>query len=164
MHNDGWQMNAAGYWFNIRFGFGLMNADSYVNMAANWINVGPQSSVELEYPENYLPLQNIPGSPLTKLTFDYTEESIKFLEHVEVIIDLDYELYRGFLEFYLISPQETRVQLLGQRPNDKSRLGFKDWSLMSVATWSENPSGNWTLEIIDVGVFSLFCCPYIAVT
>lgn len=143
-------MNAAGYWFNIRFGFGLMNADSYVDMAANWKNVGPQSSVDLECAGNYIPLQNTHGSPLIKLNFDYTDESIKFLEHVEVIIDLDYAIYRGFLEFYLISPQMTRVQLLGQRPNDKSRLGFKDWSLMSVATWSENPKGNWTLEIIDV--------------
>lgn len=142
--NEGWQQNAAGYWFNIRFGFGLMNADSYVTLAANWTNVGPQTMTQIEHPDHYVPLEG----PTTNITFEYTESTIKFLEHVEVILDLDYT-DRGALEFLLTSPQGTRVQLLGQRPMDKSTKGFKDWSLMSVATWSENPHGRWTLEIID---------------
>ncbi|KAH0548887.1 hypothetical protein KQX54_003949, partial [Cotesia glomerata] len=38
-HNPGWKKNSAGYWFNPRFGFGLMNAYSLVRAAANWTNV-----------------------------------------------------------------------------------------------------------------------------
>lgn len=38
-HNPGWKKNSAGYWFNPRFGFGLMNANSLVQAAANWTNV-----------------------------------------------------------------------------------------------------------------------------
>lgn len=94
-------------------------------------------------------LFNSQDSPVTKIPFVYDDNSINFLEHVEVILDLDYN-NRGSLEFYLTSPMETKVQLLGQRPRDKSRLGFKDWTLMSVATWSEKPQGTWILEIIDV--------------
>lgn len=30
--NEGWQKNAAGFWYHIGFGFGLMNADSYVQV------------------------------------------------------------------------------------------------------------------------------------
>lgn len=37
--NPGWQQNAAGLWFNTRFGFGLMNAYGLVKMAANWTTV-----------------------------------------------------------------------------------------------------------------------------
>lgn len=168
--NDGWQQNAAGYWFNIRFGFGLMNArklflngstsfiqiasnlsiiftDSYVNLASNWTNVGLQLVTEVENPNHYIPLSK--DSPVSNFTFDYTDGEIKYLEHVELILDLDCT-DRGALEFYLTSPQKTRVQLLGQRPRDKSNKGFKDWSLMSVATWAENPKGKWLLEIVDV--------------
>lgn len=147
--NEGWQRNAAGYLYNIRFGFGLMNADSYVNAASNWTNVGPQMVAEIENPTNNLTPLSTQGAPKTvQLTFDYAEESIQYLEHVEVVLDLEYS-QRGALEFYLTSPQQTKVQLLGRRPRDRSRLGFKDWSFMSVATWSENPNGIWLLDIVD---------------
>ena len=147
IENEGWQQNAAGFWFNIRFGFGLMNADSYVILASKWTNVGAQVMWELEHPMHYVPLDNSPSAH--NVTFEYADTSINYLEHVEVILDLDYS-DRGSLGFYLTSPQNTRVQLLGQRPRDKSTKGFKDWSLMSVATWSEKPQGTWTLEIRDV--------------
>lgn len=128
-----------------------MNADSYVNLAANWINVGPQINDEIEHPDRYVKLtptsNNDPST--TNFTFEYKEDNLKYLEHVEVILDLDC-VNRGVLEFYLTSPQQTRVQLLGQRQRDRSSLGFKNWSLMSVATWSEDPKGLWTLEIVDV--------------
>lgn len=42
--NEGWSKNAAGYWVNTRFGFGLMNAFGLVSAAANWTNV-PEKSV-----------------------------------------------------------------------------------------------------------------------
>ena len=51
-------------------------------------------------------------------------------------------------EKYFIST-ETRVQLLGKRRKDTSPFGFNQWKLMSVATWSENPLGEWLLEIQD---------------
>lgn len=155
--NEGWQQNAAGYWFNIRFGFGLMNADSYVSLAANWTNVGVQLMRELENPNHHYMI--LDDTKALNLTFENTEEDIKYLEHVEVILDLDFRGFRGALEFYLTSPHHTRVQLLGQRPRDTSTTGFKDWSLMSVATWSENPIGVWTLEIIDVSRSPLFRFP-----
>lgn len=37
--NVGWIMNYAGFWFNTRFGFGLMNADSLVKSATDWVTV-----------------------------------------------------------------------------------------------------------------------------
>ena len=37
--NEGWIKNAAGYWVNTRFGYGLMNAFGLVVAAKNWTNV-----------------------------------------------------------------------------------------------------------------------------
>lgn len=39
--NPGWFKNAAGFWFNPRFGFGLMNAHALVTNALNWTTVPP---------------------------------------------------------------------------------------------------------------------------
>lgn len=43
----------------------------------------------------------------------------------------------------------TRVQLLGPRQLDQSRLGFVNWKFMSVLSWGEQPKGTWVLDIID---------------
>lgn len=37
--NPGWFRNSAGFWFNSRFGFGLMNAYSLVSASYNWTTV-----------------------------------------------------------------------------------------------------------------------------
>lgn len=42
--NPGWQLNAAGLWFNTRFGFGLMNALGFVKAASIWTSV-PEWSI-----------------------------------------------------------------------------------------------------------------------
>lgn len=42
--NPGWQKNAAGFWFNTRFGFGLMNALGLVTAAWNWTTVPERQS------------------------------------------------------------------------------------------------------------------------
>lgn len=47
-NNDGWVMNAAGYWVNTRFGFGLMNAFGLVKAAAFWETVPEKSTCLVE--------------------------------------------------------------------------------------------------------------------
>ncbi len=37
--SEGWQRNGAGLRFNLRFGFGLMNAGRFVETAAGWTTV-----------------------------------------------------------------------------------------------------------------------------
>ena len=43
----------------------------------------------------------------------------------------------------------TNTMLLSERDQDWSSEGFKNWALMSVHTWGENPSGIWQLRIND---------------
>lgn len=41
--NPGWRQNAAGFWVNTRFGFGLLNADELVRQAEGWTTVGAKA-------------------------------------------------------------------------------------------------------------------------
>lgn len=52
--NPGWQINAAGNWFNTRFGFGLMNAYGLVKAATNWIRVPDKSIWTIKAQELYV--------------------------------------------------------------------------------------------------------------
>lgn len=45
--NPGWLKNAAGFWYNLHFGFGLMNAYALVNFARNWTNVPEKNTCEV---------------------------------------------------------------------------------------------------------------------
>lgn len=122
----------------------MMNADKFVTQAVNWKNV-PLQKKNLISSNEILPL-NISES--LKVTFEYKSLEIVFLEHIELTISMDYTI-RGDLEFYLKSPKDTFVQILGSRKNDKSKNGFENWTFMSVATWLENPFGVWELKIVD---------------
>lgn len=138
--------NGAGFYYNNRFGFGLMNANSFVNVASNWENVGEQISIKI--PSFDTPLFMDSKTPVVSLDFFYDDKAIKYIEHVVVSISIDYTL-RGALEISIISPQSTETELLSKRFNDKSNRGFKNWKLTSVATWGENPSGLWQIIIVD---------------
>ena len=43
-NNFEWQENSAGFRYNLRFGFGLMNAHTFVKTAINWTTV-PEKSI-----------------------------------------------------------------------------------------------------------------------
>jgi len=73
---------------------------------------------------------------------------INFLEHVQVILDMEYTK-RGDLSIDLQSASDTTTMLLSERPNDKSTTGFQNWTFMSVHNWGEQPHGQWKLSIRD---------------
>jgi len=77
------------------------------------------------------------------------ENQIKYLEHVQVFVTIDYTR-RGDLHINLTSSQGTPTMLLSERENDLSSDGFNNWPFMSVHTWGENPSGIWKLRINDI--------------
>lgn len=55
--NPGWKMNAAGYWVNSRFGFGLLNAAAMANSAdpMHYKNVPPSRVCDAATAEQQLP-------------------------------------------------------------------------------------------------------------
>ncbi|XP_045450459.1 neuroendocrine convertase 1-like [Melitaea cinxia] len=146
--NPGWQINSVGLWFDVRFGFGLLNAGAIVSAALNWTTVPDKcicrvdasSSNNKKYTVSYR-LDNI-------IEIDVTGCLVNYIEHVELIVNIQYTR-RGALEIYLISPQGTEVQVLSSRPRDNSNAGFINWPLISVATWGEAATGRWKVIIQD---------------
>ncbi|XP_045501380.1 neuroendocrine convertase 1-like [Colias croceus] len=143
--NKGWQVNGAGLRFDVRFGFGLLNAARLVSAALNWITVPPKQISTYTSANISLSIR-----PVRPVEVDiYVNGGIQYLEHVELIISIQYTR-RGALEIYLVSPQGTKVQVLSPRPKDSSEAGFFKWPLTSVATWGENPNGIWKVIVQDL--------------
>ncbi|XP_014239147.1 neuroendocrine convertase 1-like isoform X1 [Trichogramma pretiosum] len=153
--NPGWFKNSIGFWFNPRFGFGLMDAHALVLASSNWTNVPVKTICEV----TSVPLiaREVSYGVTRRVQFEVVQcggggggpaNEIHYLEHVQVETNVEYTL-RGALQMHLTSPTGTSVQLLGSRKNDNSSEGFVKWKFMSVATWGEEPKGTWYLDISD---------------
>uniref|UniRef100_A0A914V516 P/Homo B domain-containing protein n=1 Tax=Plectus sambesii TaxID=2011161 RepID=A0A914V516_9BILA len=149
--NDGWQLNGAGLLSNTRFGFGLMNAEAFVDAASTWTSVPKQHICRTEFP-NFIaqPLaKHQPG--VVKFKTDACKgqaNEIDYLEHVQLVADIEHTR-RGNLAIFLVSPMGTKTKLLSTRRRDDSKAGFRHWPFMSVHTWGESPGGWWHLEVFD---------------
>lgn len=145
-------MNAAGFWFNTRFGFGLMNAFSLVKAASNWTTVPEKTVCVIK--DNSLRGNRTLFYGIKREVRIYSDScrgeknEVNYLEHVEVNTNLDYSR-RGSLEITLVSPSGTKVEVLTPRKLDSSDQGFRDWNFMSVMTWGESGAGNWIVQIQD---------------
>ncbi|XP_029036120.2 neuroendocrine convertase 1-like [Osmia bicornis bicornis] len=150
--NPGWFRNSAGFWFNSRFGFGLMNAYTLVMASSNWTTVPGKIICKVDV--SRVIDKRLAYGDTRKLRFETEDEcrstgnEITFLEHVEIEVSLEYSL-RGALQMHLTAPSGTNVQILKPRRLDNSDSGFESWKFMSVASWGEDPRGTWTLDILD---------------
>ncbi|XP_067136012.1 furin-like protease kpc-1 [Centruroides vittatus] len=147
---DGWMMNAAGYHYHSKIGFGVMDCGRMISIAQNWNPVEVQKSLRVVKRNR----RYIQGEFTTiMLTVDYENiremKHIHFLEYVIATLSIRHPR-RGNLRIYLISPSNTISQLLSERPRDHSRRGFKKWKFKTVHFWGENPSGDWMLKIQDL--------------
>jgi len=157
--NSGWKQNGAGLWYNPRFGFGILDADSIVEMASVWNNVPAKSQCQLKGEKTQdLELRETRGNvendisekDVVAIKFSSEECDITTLEQVQAIINVQHP-QRGQVEALLVSPSGTRSHILSPRPNDKSAQGFHSWSLMTVESWGEAARGSWYLYLVNRG-------------
>ncbi|GFS25221.1 prohormone convertase 1 [Elysia marginata] len=153
--DQGWYRNAAGYCVNLAFGFGLMDALAMVEMAdpATWVSVGEQHVCNVELKDKSNMPRNLTSGNFIEVEFTTDgchgqASEINFLEHIEVILSLSYER-RGVIYAEIESPSGTITSLMQERHYDASRKGFKDFPLMSVHTWGEDPVGTWKFRVAD---------------
>ncbi|CAH1107633.1 unnamed protein product [Psylliodes chrysocephalus] len=149
VNNDGWQQNGAGFWFNERFGFGLMNAFGLVSTAISWVTVPERTSCQVTVHEN----ATISVSQAVHINIPSDgckgrRNELRYIEHVEVQTNINYT-FRGALQIRLISPSGTFVNLLSPRKLDRSTHGFQNWTFMSMKTWGEIAEGIWKIHISD---------------
>ena len=74
--------------------------------------------------------------------------AIKFLEHVQVSVSLDFQR-RGDLYLELIAPSGTTSSLTSHRRLDNvmERKSLTNWNITTLFNWGENPEGQWKLRI-----------------
>ena len=154
LNEDGWLRNGRGRMFNHKFGYGLMDAGSIVEMAERWRNVPLQHICQSA---TMIADMQIPDGVGDKARVSMrsdgcagTINAVNHLEHVQCKISLHY-IPRGNIMVVLTSPAGTRSTLLFPRPRDTLGQRFDAWPFLSVHFWGESPVGTWTLEVINMG-------------
>ncbi|CAH2229642.1 neuroendocrine convertase 1-like [Pararge aegeria] len=145
--NPGWQKNGAGLRFDIRFGFGLLNAGALVTAALNWTTVPDRQTCRIDAP-SAKKRESMSSAETVDIAIDVFDCPVNYIEHVELVTNIKYTR-RGALEIYLVSSQGTKVQILSARSRDNSAAGLVNWPLTSVATWGEDPFGLWHVIFQD---------------
>ncbi|KAJ5574782.1 hypothetical protein VI817_005359 [Penicillium citrinum] len=156
VHEDdgSWQKTPSGRIFSHDWGFGKVDTYSLVQKARDWELVKPQAW----YHSPWLRVHNnIPqGSHGLLSRYTVTGDQMKGanfarVEHVTVTMNVNHTR-RGDLSVELRSPGGVISHLSVARRNDDEKVGYVDWTFMSVAHWGESPVGEWTVIVKDTVV------------
>jgi subtilisin-like proprotein convertase family protein len=147
--DESWVTNGAGLHHSNKYGFGIINANSAVTMAENWVSYSPEVELTVQSGGIYLVIPDDPDQTVNS-TLSIGEEQAGFaVESVVVFIGYQH-VKRGNLKIVLTSPSGTASALHPSKRGEDTNLpeGTK-WELMTVSNWGESPVGDWTLSITD---------------
>ena len=148
----GWTENAAGHRFHNWYGFGAVDVDAALNLAAvhESDSLGEYRET-LPYARDALAL-SIPDSNLDgardRLRVDDLHPDAR-VESATATVRVDHPFPHD-LSIELISPAGTR-SVLNPAFNDvlSRRSGELEWDLLSNAFYGEDPTGDWELVVVD---------------
>ncbi len=143
--DPGWSVSPFPH--NEKFGFGLVDAEAAVNLAATWTNVAAESAIPEVVRNVNLTIPD--GDPLgVKDSITLGSELANFaVEHVQVEFTATHP-YRGELTVTLTSPAGVQSNLATIRDLD-SGANYSSWRFGSVRHWGEAAAGEWTLRVTD---------------
>jgi len=144
--DSGWRANEAGFWFNHKYGGGMINASGAVAMAQGWANLGPWTSITTS--ETNLNI-SIPDQDINGISQSFYITNAIRVEHAVVRVNITHP-YRGDLRIELISPWNTTSLFTNARFSDGNE-DFNNWIFMSVRHWGEFSPGIWNLRVADLG-------------
>jgi subtilisin-like proprotein convertase family protein len=143
-----WKKNGAGFFFNHKFGAGLVDASAAVDKAAQWKNLSAATSasvtkkgLNLAIPDN-----KTSGAAVAFDVSDTAKYPRLRVEHVQVRVSVKHA-YRGDLRFVLTSPSGM-TSVIESRENDNG-TSLTNWPFLSVRHWGENSTGKWKLSVMD---------------
>jgi len=143
-----WARNGAGFWFNHKYGAGLINASDAVRLAKNWSNLGTMTSVSVPLSSLPATIRDNNSSGLVKY-FDTRSLSGLRVEHATVTTDISHPS-RGELEIQLTSPDGTTSRLAEKHTSYVfDPADYPDWTFSTVHNWGEDSRGLWKLKIAD---------------
>ncbi|HTF13952.1 MAG TPA: proprotein convertase P-domain-containing protein, partial [Burkholderiales bacterium] len=137
--------------FHSWYGFGMVDASAAVNMARTYTagqlgtfgNTGFISSpaLSLAIPDNssvgVTNTLNVPNTP-----------SVQVIEAVQIRVSLTHT-FTGDLGIELISPLGTRSVLKNMADQFADSHDLSNMVLLSNAFYGENPTGTWTIKVVD---------------
>jgi len=139
-----WKTNAAGFTFNMNYGFGLVDATDLVQQSQLYSGVTALQTFSTGAVAVNAP---IPDNSLVGVTRTAEVTGLtRPLEEVLVSLNATHT-YRGDLEAYLTSPQGTTSRLMLWELYDSS--SNLDWTFTSNAFWGESGVGTWSLNLRD---------------
>jgi len=141
-----WRRNGAGWWFNHKYGAGLVDATAAVQAAEQMQRLGGRHTVRRLQSRLY---RRIPDNDARGLTvsFDLSGEDNLQVEHVQFKVSVRHG-FRGDLRYELVSPSGMK-SVVAARPRD-ARRDLLDWTFMTLRHWGESSAGTWKLVIRDV--------------
>ena len=158
-----WRTNAAGIRVNHKYGFGVMDANAAVNLAATWTNVGTlvtqtySASPNGQIPEaTGTPSAPIMGDPLSN-TINVTGSGIGKIEFVEVVFTSNHT-YAGDLQVVLSKAGSVESRLaeahICRNPSTGQSIncgaGYASgWRFGDARHLDESADGDWTLTVRD---------------
>jgi subtilisin-like proprotein convertase family protein len=145
-----WTTNFAGFKFHNWYGFGMVNASAAVNMASTYTlgQLGTladtgfiaSAALGLAIPDNssvgVTTTLNVPNTP-----------AVQFIEAVQIRVSATHT-FTGDLGIELVSPKGTRSVLKNIRDQFNS-ASLSNMVLLSNAFYGENPTGTWTIKVVD---------------
>ena len=163
--DDGWDDNPSSGWhdgalkygstterysYNHNYGFGVVDAETAVDLADGWTNLpamkiakGESGQVNLAIPDT--PTSGEPTSVSSTITMD---PYVEFVEFVEINVDFTHASYRD-LEIELVSPSGAVSILSVPRRNYKDFEWDGSFRFGSARHLGEAAVGTWTLRMKD---------------
>lgn len=143
--DNGWKRNGADFWFNDRYGAGLVDAAAAVRLARTWQNLPGRVTVRV--PLRGLNLAVPDGNPAgVKVNFDFRDLTDLRVEHVQLAVSVAHA-WRGDLRYQINAPSGMS-SVVAVRPYDRGKR-LSNWTFMSVQHWGESSRGIWSLEASD---------------
>lgn len=149
--DPGWHYNAAGYHYNAKYGFGLVDAAQAVALARGWVDVGPEQTwtTPTSSPQIAIP-DNDPAG--VSNTIDVTNSGISSLEWVAVTFSAADATHPGHLKV-ILTHDSTTVSTLTV-PHDCpgapcSSSPYSGWVFGDANFLGEPADGTWTLTVVD---------------
>ncbi|KAI8592030.1 peptidase S8/S53 domain-containing protein [Geranomyces variabilis] len=150
LDDPGWEKTAVGRRYNNKFGYGKLDAYTLVEAARTFVSVRPQTHflVQPAIVRKPIPQDERLTSVLKVTAEDVMKANMSKIEHVTVVVNIDHQR-RGDVEMWLTSPAGVVSQLATHRPSDANTEGYRNWTMMTVKHWGEDPVGDWTFQITD---------------
>jgi len=145
-----WTTNAAGRRYHNWYGFGMVDTSAAVNMArTGYTLLGPMSNtgfiasaaLAVAIPDN-----NVAGA--TNALSVPNTPGVQVTEAVQIRVSATHT-FTGDLGIELTSPLGTRSVLKTIRDGFGGSNDLSNMVLLSNAFYGENPTGTWTIKIVD---------------